>query len=93
MTEGSSTQPTSESNRYAMEIKIVNHFTALGSEYYEWDLYEGPEGIDHIHGYATDLIQAFSKIIEWRERISLDYAEEITTTLTTKNETDSEPTN
>jgi hypothetical protein len=30
-----------------------------------------------VKGFATDLIEVFSKIIEWRERIGNDYAQEI----------------
>ena len=60
-----------------MKIEILNRFTADGREYIEWDLWEGPEGIDHAHGYASDLVQCFSKIFEWRERIAADYAAEI----------------
>lgn len=57
-----------------MKISIVNKFTAEGREYIEWDLWDGPDGADHAHGYASDLVQAFSKIFEWRERIAADYA-------------------
>ncbi len=63
-------------NRYTMKIEIINHFTPDGREYVEWDLFDGPDGIDHAHGYAIDLVQAFSKIFEWRERIGADYAAE-----------------
>ena len=56
-----------------MKIEIANRFTTNGNEYIEWDLYDGPDGIDHAHGYAVDMIQAFSKILEWRERIANDY--------------------
>jgi hypothetical protein len=56
-----------------MKVEIINRFTPDGDEYIEWDLYDGPDGIDHAHGYAVDLIQAFSKILEWRERIANDY--------------------
>jgi len=57
-----------------MLIQITNHFNANGKEYFEWDLWDGPaDSSDHAHGYATDLVQAFSKIFEWRERISSDY--------------------
>ncbi len=67
-----------------MKISIVNKFTAEGREYIEWDLWDGPaDSSDHAHGYATDLVQAFSKIFEWRERIANDYAD-----LGTDNETD-----
>ena len=58
-----------------MKISIVNRFTAEGRQYIEWDLWDGPaDSSDHAHGYATDLVQAFSKIFEWRERIAADYA-------------------
>jgi len=59
-----------------MKIEIVNRFTADGREYIEWDLWDGlADESDHAHGYATDLVQAFSKIFEWRERIANDYAD------------------
>jgi hypothetical protein len=57
-----------------MKIEIENRFTNDGREYYEWSLWDGPADCsDHAHGYATDLVQAFSKIFEWRERIANDY--------------------
>jgi len=56
-----------------MLIEVTNHFNNNGSEYFEWTLYDGPDGIEKVHGYATDLVHAFSKIIEWRERIGNDY--------------------
>ena len=57
-----------------MKIEIVNRFTAEGREYVEWDLWDGPaDSQDHAHGYATDLITSFSKLLEWRERILADY--------------------
>jgi len=61
-----------------MEIQIVNRFTETGKEYIEWDLYDGPDGAEHARGYAVDLIHAFSKIIEWREKIANDYIDELT---------------
>jgi hypothetical protein len=80
-TEGFSTPPTSVSNLYAMKINITNRFTAQGTEFYEWDLWDGPaDSSDHAHGYATDLVHAFSKILEWRERIANDYADLFTDT-------------
>lgn len=60
-----------------MKIKIIDRFTPDGREYYEWNLWDGPDGIEEIHGYATDLITAFSKILEWHERIGADYAAEV----------------
>jgi hypothetical protein len=59
-----------------MLIKITNHFNPEGKEFIEWDLWDGPaDSSDHAHGYATDLVHAFSKILEWRERIANDYAD------------------
>jgi hypothetical protein len=59
-----------------MKIEINNHYAADGKEFYYWALYDGPENIDEVKGFATDLIEVFSKIIEWRERIGADYAAE-----------------
>jgi hypothetical protein len=70
-----------------MKIEIINRFTADGREYIEWSLWDGPDGIDHAHGYASDLVQAFSKIFEWRERIAADYND-----LYNDNETNCQPT-
>ena len=60
-----------------MKIKIIDRFTSTGRIFYEWWLWAGPDGIEEIHGYATDLITAFSKIMEWHERIGADYAQEV----------------
>ena len=60
-----------------MKIKIIDRFTPTGQIFYEWWLYDGPDGIEEIRGYATDLITAFSKILEWHERIGADYAQEV----------------
>jgi hypothetical protein len=68
-----------------MKIKIIDRFTPAGQTFYEWWLYEGPDGIEEIRGYATDLITAFSKILEWRERIGADYAAEITADVNISN--------
>lgn len=70
-----------------MKIEINNHFTSSGKEFYYWTLHDGPDGIDEVKGFATDLIEVFSKIIEWRERIGADYAKETEIT-TNDNETD-----
>jgi hypothetical protein len=56
-----------------MRIEITSRHTPDGKAFFEWSLWDGPDGIDHAHGYASDLIVAFSKLIEWRERISRDY--------------------
>lgn len=77
-----------------MLIQVVNKFTSSGSEFYEWTLCDGPDGVEELHGYATDLITAFSKIIEWRERIAAEYAADVNQDLSTlqqflnDNETD-----
>jgi hypothetical protein len=60
-----------------MRISVTNAFTNDGKEYYKWDLWSGPDGIEHVHGFATDLITAFSKVLEWQERIGADYAQVI----------------
>lgn len=63
-----------------MRIEITSRFTPEGKEFFEWDLWDGPADCsDHAHGYATDLITAFSKILEWHERIGADYAQELLT--------------
>jgi hypothetical protein len=59
-----------------MQVEITNAFTNDGKEYFKWELYDGPDGIEHVHGFATDLITAFSKVMEWREKIANDYAAE-----------------
>ena len=77
-----------------MQVEIVNAFTESGKEYYKWSLWDGPDGIEHVSGFATDLITAFSKVMEWRERIGADYAAEVEADMNTlknfieNNETD-----
>jgi hypothetical protein len=56
-----------------MRLEITNHFANNGKEFFYFDLYDGPDGIDHVSGFACDLVEAFSKIVEWRERIGQDY--------------------
>lgn len=58
-----------------MKLEINNHFDLVGREYFEYTLYDGPDGIEKVHGYATDLIVVFTKVLEWRERIARDYVE------------------
>jgi hypothetical protein len=60
-----------------MKIEITDHFTNEGKEFFRFELYDGPDGIEHVSGFSSDLIEAFSKIIEWRERISQDYYNDI----------------
>jgi hypothetical protein len=67
-----------------MKIEIVSKSTNDGREYYEWSLWDGPADCsDHARGYASDLIIAFSKLLEWREKIWNDYSD-----ITFENETD-----
>lgn len=70
-----------------MKIEIISRFTPDGRTYYEWDLWEGPaDCTDHAHGYAADLIIAFSKLLEWKERIDRDYADELAAELEAANQ-------
>jgi hypothetical protein len=64
-----------------MRIEIHDHHTNDKTFYY-WELYDGPNDQDEAKGFAVDLIEVFSKIVEWRERIAKDYADN-----TTNNET------
>ena len=66
-----------------MKVTIVNKFTAQGQEFYDWSLSDGPDGIEEVRGYAVDLITAFSKVLEWHERIAADYAAEVAEDLET----------
>jgi len=47
-----------------MKIEILNHFTPDGKEFYYWTLNDGPDDIDEVKGFAMDLIEVFSKIVE-----------------------------
>jgi hypothetical protein len=58
-----------------MRIKITNHF-ANGKEYFRFNLLDGPDEAVEVKGFSVDLIETFTKIIEWRERIATDYLEE-----------------
>ena len=66
-----------------MKIKIDNHFTTSGKEYFRFELWDGPDGIEHVQGFAIDLIETFSKILEWRERIGADYVADVTADMNT----------
>lgn len=61
-----------------MKIEIINAFSLNGTEFYRWELFDGPDGIEHVKGFAVDLPSAFAKICEWREKISREYYEEQT---------------
>ena len=77
-----------------MKVDITNAFTNDGKEYFKWSLWDGPDSVEHVHGFATDLITAFSKVMEWHERIQTDYAAEVAADMDTlknfieNNETD-----
>lgn len=58
---------------FSMKISILNRFKDSGQEFYEFEMFDGPDGIEHIRGYATSLESVFVKLIEWRERISMEY--------------------
>ena len=58
-----------------MKIEIRTESTRDGKEFYYWKMLDGPDGIDEVQGFAIDLIEVFSKIIEWRERLAKDYTE------------------
>ncbi len=55
-----------------MKLEVVSHWVK-GKEHFEFTLFDGPDGLERAHGYSTDLIVAFTKVIEWREKISRDY--------------------
>ncbi len=76
------TQLTTDCSQSGMKITITRHFTNQGNPYYRWEMWEGPDGIEHVQGFAIDLIQTFSKIVEWQERIGHEYFSE-----TNENET------
>jgi hypothetical protein len=43
------------------------------TEIYEFELQDGPGEVEHVKGYSTDLVNVFTKLLEWRERIKNDY--------------------
>jgi hypothetical protein len=58
-----------------MKIEITEHHTGQGTAFFYWEMHDGPEDIDEVKGFATDLIEVFSKIVEWREKIASDYTD------------------
>ena len=58
-----------------MKIEISDHFSEGRTVYY-WTLYDGPDGIDKVTGYAVSLEEALEKILDWRHRIANDYTED-----------------
>lgn len=59
-----------------MKLLIESKHSPEGKEFFEYTLFDGPDGIEKVHGYSIDLIVAFTKILEWRERIARDYSTE-----------------
>ena len=55
-----------------MKIEIYDLWRN-GKTTYFWTLYDGPDGIDKVTGYATTLEETVCKVLEWRERIGSDY--------------------
>jgi hypothetical protein len=55
-----------------MKIEIESH-DHEGRTYFEFVLQDGPGDRERVQGYATDLIVAFTKVIEWHERIEREY--------------------
>jgi hypothetical protein len=56
-----------------MRIEIRSQ-TAEEGEIYEFSLSDGENETEKVRGYSRDLIHTFTKILEWRERISIDLA-------------------
>lgn len=58
-----------------MKIEIRSQETKAG-EVFEFTLTDGSDENERVRGYSSDLIHTFTKILEWRERISRDLREE-----------------
>ena len=58
-----------------MMIKIIYH---PPSNTYEWELYDGPDGIDYFSGYGETLETCFESIISSRAFNALNYQKEVT---------------
>ena len=72
-----------------MKIEIYDLWRG-GNTVYFWTLYDGPDGIDKVSGYATSLEEAVTKILDWRERIGNDYAESVREEIESKTVGDGE---
>lgn len=59
-----------------MKIEIYDMWRN-GHTIYFWTLYDGPDGIDKVTGYATTLEETVCKILDWRQRIANDYIESV----------------
>jgi hypothetical protein len=55
-----------------MKIEIYDMWRN-GNTVYFWTLYDGPDSIDKVSGYATSLEEVVTKILDWRQRIANDY--------------------
>ncbi len=55
-----------------MKVEICDLWKGGRTVYY-WTLYDGPDGIDKVSGYATTLEETVCKILDWRQRIANDY--------------------
>ena len=60
-----------------MRVEICDLWKG-GRTIYYWTLYDGPDGIDKVSGYATTLEETVCKILDWRQRIANDYVESLT---------------
>jgi len=58
-----------------MLLEVTSQFTANGDVYYHWELWDGPDGIDHATGFGVDLPTVFRKVTEWRQKIAESYRE------------------
>ena len=59
-----------------MKVEICDLYRGGRTVYY-WTLYDGPDGIDKVSGYATTLEETVCKILDWRQRIANDYCDSI----------------
>ena len=57
-----------------MKIEVYDMWRN-GRTIYYWTLYDGPDSIDKVSGYATTLEEVVCKILDWRQRICNDYCE------------------
>lgn len=55
-----------------MRIDIKSQIYS-GKEIFEFTLIDGADDKEKVRGYSSDLITAFTKILEWREKISREY--------------------
>jgi HKD family nuclease len=65
-----------------MKLEIISFINESGKEFFKYELLDGPNNEERVQGYATDLIIAFTKVLEWRERISRDFSQSVDDTNT-----------